>query len=128
MGITHVKRLLPMTNSLATLALVCLLAGSAVAQQKPAKSTTSKKSSGSKAGTISPTDAVRSSPSAADTHDGTNGVSTGTGGGGTGLTNDQSQAAANPTNNGPTKVDANSSVKTGASSVKGKKRYPKSDS
>ena len=115
-----------MTNSLATLALVCLLAGSAVAQQKPSKSA-SKKSSASKSGTISPTDAVRSSPSAADTHDGTNGVSTGTGGGGTGLTNDQSQAAANPTSNGPTKVDANSSVRTGSSSVKGKKRTPKSD-
>ncbi|MVM37720.1 hypothetical protein GO730_09095 [Spirosoma sp. HMF3257] len=107
-----------MTHSLATLALVLLLAGTATAQEKSPRR--SKKSS---AGTVSATDATRSNPSAANTHDGTNGASTGAG---TGLTNDQAQASQNPPN-GPAKVDASSSVKTGASSVKGRKRSPKTN-
>lgn len=107
-----------MTHSLATLALVLLLGGTTVAQQKqPKRSSRAKTTSG----TVSPTDAARSNPSAANTHDGTNGASTGAG---TGLTNDQAQASQNPTN-GPAKLDANSSVRTGSTSVKGKKRMPK---
>ncbi|WP_460953902.1 hypothetical protein [Spirosoma litoris] len=107
-----------MTRSLATLGLVLLLAGSVSAQEKQPKRSSGKKSS---AGTVSATDAARSNPSAANTHDGTNGASIGAG---TGLTNDQAQASQNPTNS-PAKVDASSSIKTGASSVKGQKRLPK---
>ena len=107
-----------MSNSLATLTLVLLIAGTAAAQQ-PRRSA-GKKSSTSTSSTISPNDMARSNPSAANTYDGTNGASTGTG-----LTNDQQQASKNQTN-GPAKVDANSSVRTGASSVKGRKKKPKS--
>lgn len=107
-----------MINSLATLALTLALAGTAAAQQKqPSRSITNKSSSG----TISSTDAARSNPSAANTHDGTNGASTGTG-----LTNDQYQANGSGSNRGTTKVDANSSVRTGPSDVKAKKKTPKS--
>lgn len=105
-----------MTNSLATLVLVMALAGTAAAQQKQPSRTTSKSS----AGTISSTDAARSNPSAANTHDGTNGASTGTG-----LTNDQLQANGAGSNRGTTKVDANSSVRTGPSPVKARKKTPK---
>lgn len=107
-----------MTNSLATVALLLALAGTAVAQQKPARRTNDNKSS---SGTISANDAARSTPSAANTHDGTNGASTGTG-----LTNDQYQANGSSSNRGTTKVDANSSVRTGPSNVKAKKKAPKS--
>lgn len=106
-----------MTNSLATLALILILAGTADAQQKQPSRTATGKSSG---GTISSADAARSNPSAANTHDGTNGASTGTG-----LTNDQLQANGSGSNRGTTKVDANSSVRTGPSSVKARKKTPK---
>ncbi|MFD2933236.1 hypothetical protein [Spirosoma flavum] len=106
-----------MTNSLATLALVLVLAGSAAAQQKQRNTTSTSKSS---SGAISATDAARSNPSAANTHDGTNGVSTGTG-----LTNDQRQADGSSSNR-TTKIDASSSVRTGPSPVKARKKLPKS--
>ncbi len=106
-----------MTNSLATLALILVLAGSAVAQQKQPKRAATGKSSN---GTISADDAARSNTSAANTHDGTNGVSTGTG-----LTNDQRQADAGSPNRGTTKVDASSSVRTGPSPVKARKKAVK---
>ncbi|GAB3785291.1 hypothetical protein GCM10028818_46660 [Spirosoma horti] len=106
-----------MINSLATFGLLLALAGTATAQQKqPSRSTTKKSTSG----TISSTDAARSNPSAANTHDGTNGASTGTG-----LTNDQYQANGSSPNRGTTKVDAESSVRTGPSNVKAKKKAPK---
>ena len=107
-----------MINSLATVALVLVLAGTATAQQKQPRRTTNNKSS---TGTISANDAARSNPSAANTHDGTNGASTGTG-----LTNDQYQANGTSSNR-TTKVDANSSVRTGPSTVKARKKTPKSE-
>ncbi|GAB2564206.1 hypothetical protein [Spirosoma aerophilum] len=106
-----------MLNSLATVALVLALAGTAAAQQKQPRRATNSKSS---EGTISSTDAARSNPSAANTHDGTNGASTGTG-----LTNDQYQANGSSSNRGTTKVDAASSVRTGPSDVKARKKTPK---
>ena len=106
-----------MLNSFAAFALVLTLAGTAVAQQKQPRRTADNKSSG---GTISANDAARSNPSAANTHDGTNGVTTGTG-----LTNDQHQADASAPNRSTTKVDASSSVHTGPSNVKARKKTPK---
>ncbi|GAB3896074.1 hypothetical protein [Spirosoma agri] len=107
-----------MMNSLATAAFVLLLAGSAVAQQKQPASKTSGTSK--KSGTITPVDAARSNPSAANTHDGTMGASTGTG-----TTLEQNQAS-NATSARPTSVDPASSVRTSASDVKAKKKAPKS--
>ncbi|AUD03969.1 hypothetical protein [Spirosoma pollinicola] len=106
-----------MINSLAILALALVLAGTAVAQQKQPRRTSDNKST---SGTMSANDAARSSTSAANTHDGTNGASTGTG-----LTSDQHQADASGSNRGTTKVDAASSVRTGPSNVKAKKKTPK---
>ncbi len=105
-----------MTNSLATLALFLVLAGTAVAQRKQPRRTAGNKSS---SGTISANDAARSNTSAANTHDGTNGASTGTG-----LTNDQRQADASGSNR-TTKVDASSSIRTAPSSVKARKKAVK---
>ncbi|SOD98802.1 hypothetical protein [Spirosoma fluviale] len=107
-----------MINSLSTVVLVLALAGTAAAQQKQPRRTNDNKSS---TGTISANDAARSNPSAANTHDGSNGASTGTG-----LTNDQYQANGSSPNRGTTKVDAASSVRTGPSNVKAKKKTPKS--
>ncbi|UFH56932.1 hypothetical protein [Spirosoma sp. KNUC1025] len=109
-----------MTRSFVSLAFILVLAGTAVAQQQPRRATNSKASTGTTS-TVSPNDVTRSNPSAANTHDGTNGASTGTG-----LTNDQLQAASAPPNtSGTTKVDARSSVRTGASTVKARKKSPK---
>ncbi|ADB37170.1 hypothetical protein [Spirosoma linguale] len=106
-----------MIHSFATVALVLALAGTAAAQQKQPRRTNDNKSA---TGTVSSNDAARSNPSAANTHDGTNGASTGTG-----LTNDQYQANGSSPNRGTTKVDAASSVRTGPSNVKAKKKTPK---
>ena len=105
-------------NSLAAAAFVLLIAGSAVAQQKQPAS----KASGTtkKSGTIAPVDAARSNPSAANTHDGTMGASTGTG-----TTLEQNQAS-NATSARTTSVDPTSSTRTGPSNVKAKKKSPKS--
>ena len=108
-----------MTHALAITALALLLVGTAEAQQKPAK-----RSAKSTTGSVSANDAARSNPSTANTHDGTNGASTGTG-----LTNDQLQGqGAGSSTSSPTKVDAQSSVRTGPSTVKARKKSPKSDS
>lgn len=113
-----------MTNLLAAAAVVLLCAGTVNAQQKPAKTK-------SKSTTAVPTknEVMRSNPSAQNTHDGTGGVSVGVGGApaGTGLTNDQNQAINSSATTRTTKVDARSSVRTGASSVKAKKKAPKSN-
>ncbi|GAB3043183.1 hypothetical protein [Spirosoma pulveris] len=111
-----------MIHSFATVALVLALAGTAAAQQKQPRRTNDNKST---TGTVSSNDAARSNPSAANTHDGTNGASTGASTG-TGLTNDQYQANGSSSNRGTTKVDAASSVRTGPSDVKAKKKAPKS--
>ena len=110
-----------MTNLLAAAAVTLLCAGTAFAQQKPAKTK-------STAGAPTKNEVMRSTPSAENTHDGTGGVSVGVGAApvGTGLTNDQNQAANSNAKTGTTKVDAQSSIRTGASSVKPKKRAPKS--
>lgn len=112
-----------MTNLLAAAAVVLLCAGTVSAQQKPAKA-----KSKSMAGAPTKNDVMRSNPSAENTHDGTGGVSVGVGGApaGTGLTNDQNQAANSNAKTGTTKVDAQSSTRTGASPVKAKKKGPKS--
>ena len=172
-----------MNHAIAAISLALLLAGTAVAQQKPAKRTATNES---KVGTTATNDVIRTDPSAANTHDGTqaatisttnkgtgltneqhqsangpakrtvntkssngtmpmndqNGANqsaasaqdtktnapAGVGGtpSGTGLTNDQNQAA-NSSSNRTTKVDASSSVRTGASDVKPKKKAPKND-
>ncbi|GAB4016973.1 hypothetical protein [Spirosoma koreense] len=108
-----------MTNSLATLAVALLLSGTTIAQQQPRRATNSQKTPNGTTGTITPNDAARSTTSSANTHDGTNGASTGTG-----LTLDQYQANSQ-SNKGTTKVDANSSVRTGPSDVKARKKSPK---
>ncbi|MCK8492633.1 MULTISPECIES: hypothetical protein [Spirosoma] len=108
-----------MMNSLAAAAFVLLLSGSAIAQQQPQQKS---KSSGStsKTGTRSSTDAVRSDPSAANTHDGTMGISTGTG-----TTAEQAQVSG-AGGARTTTTDPTSSVKTSAPNVKAKKKAPKS--
>jgi|GEM_PF-5203006 len=107
-----------MINLTTTVACFLLVAGTAMAQQKQSPRTTKAKST--TAGTISAVDAVRSSPSAADTHDGTMGVSTGTG-----TTLEQNQASkAGGTQ--ATKTDAHSTVRTGTTSVKARKKSVKS--
>ena len=112
-----------MTNLLAAAAVVLLCAGTVSAQQKPAKTKTK-----STAGAPTKNDVMRSNPSAQNTHDGTDGVSAGVGGvpAGTGLTNDQNQGIRSGSTTGTTKVDAQSSTRTGTSSVKAKKKAPKS--
>jgi hypothetical protein len=107
-----------MIKSMAIAAFVLFMAGTAIAQQKQPKRT----KPATTAGTISPVDAARSSPSAANTHDGTMGASTGTG-----TTLEQNQAG-NATSPRTTSTDANSSTRTGASAVKAKKKSRKSDS
>lgn len=111
-----------MTNLLAAAAVVLLCAGTVNAQQKPAKTKTK-----STAGAPTKNEVMRSNPSAQNTHDGTAGVSVGVGTApaGTGLTHDQNQAVSTGATMGKTKVDARSSVRTGASSVKPKKKAPK---
>ncbi|WP_080056814.1 hypothetical protein [Spirosoma aerolatum] len=106
-----------MTHTLAALAVALLLTGTAVAQQKPGKRSTGTKTSAS---TNSSSDAAQNSTS------GSNKQNQGTVAG-TGLTNDQyqTQATDNSTDK-PTKVDATSSVRTGPSSVKARKKSPKS--
>lgn len=113
-----------MTNLLATAAFVLLFAGTTtMAQQKPAKRTTTKKSLGK----TTTNEIMRSNPSAADTHDGTAGVSVGVGAepAGANLTNDQVQGARSGSVRRTTSVDAHSSVRTGTSGVKAKKKAPK---
>lgn len=105
-----------MTTSFASLALVLLLAGTATAQQKQPRRSAGNKS----VGTVSSADAARSTTPTATPQEGSAGVSVGTG-----LTNDQQQGAASSPN-GPTKVDANSSIRTGPSPVKARKKSPKS--
>ncbi|GAB4041243.1 hypothetical protein [Spirosoma gilvum] len=102
-----------MIHTLATLAVALLLTGTAVAQPKPPKRWSKNKP----ATTESATDAA-STNSKKDSQ-GTIG--------GTGLTNDQyqTQAADNSTDK-TTKVDASSSVRTGPSPVKARKKSPKS--
>lgn len=111
-----------MTNLLAAVTVVLLCAGTVSAQQKPAKTATK-----STAGAPTKNDMMRSNPSAENTHDGTGGVSVGAGTApaGTGLTNDQNQAVSSGATTGTTKVDAQSSTRTGASTVKAKKKAPK---
>lgn len=177
-----------MTNILATTALALFLTGTVAAQQKPTKRAATTKST---TGMTPTNDVIRTDPSAANTHDGTQaatigtnnkGANVGTGltngqnqavsrpakrtvnikssngvspmndengvnqsavsaeehktnvpagiGGtpkGTGLTNDQNQAANSSIADRPTKVDAQSSVRTGASPVKPKMKAPKKD-
>ncbi|GAB2598428.1 hypothetical protein [Spirosoma areae] len=104
-----------MTNSLATLALAFLLSGTALAQQQP------RRAKSSKAATSSSTDATGSTSSAANTQDATNGATAGTG-----LTNEQLQAqGAGSSTKQTTKVDARSSTRTSASSVKARKKSTK---
>ena len=110
-----------MTNLLAPVAVILLLAGSAAAQDKQARQRAKTSTTSRKAGTISDADATRSNPSAANTHDGTNGASTG----GTGLTNEQYQADKSGTAR-PTSVDPASSVRTTAPATKARKKAVKS--
>ncbi len=112
-----------MTNLLAAAAVVLLCAGTVNAQQKPAKASTK-----STTGAPTKNEVMRSNPSAENTHDGTGGVSVGLGTApaGTGLTNGQNQAVSSGAKTGTTKVDARSSTRTSASTVKAKKKAPKS--
>jgi hypothetical protein len=105
-----------MTTSLASFALVLLLAGTATAQQKQPRRSAGNKSPG----ITSSVDGGRSGTSATTPQQGAAGVAVGTG-----LTNDQQQGAASASN-APTKVDASSSIRTGASPVKARKKSPKS--
>lgn len=103
-----------MMNLIATVAFTVFMTSAAMAQDKPAKRTV--KTSSSTTGAVSPVDAARSNPSAANTHDGTMGASTGTG-----TTLEQNQAA-NAGGNRTTSTDATSSVRTKSSTVKAKKK------
>ncbi|GAB3978342.1 hypothetical protein GCM10028806_41240 [Spirosoma terrae] len=109
-----------MMNVITTVAFAVFMTGAAIAQDKPAKRTA--KTSSSTTGTLSPVDAARSNPSAANTHDGTMGASTGTG-----TTLEQNQAA-NAGGNRTTSTDATSSVRKKASTVKAKKKKTSTDS
>ncbi|WP_020598308.1 hypothetical protein [Spirosoma panaciterrae] len=102
-----------MTHTLATLVVALLLTGTAVAQQKPGKRST---------GAKTPTTTSTSTDAASASNKKEQGTVAGTG-----LTNDQyqTQATDNSTDK-PTKVDAASSVRTGPSSVKARKKSPKS--
>lgn len=116
-----------MTNLIATAAFMLFLAGTATAQQKPAKRT----APNSQLGKTSTNTIMRSNPSAENTHDGTAGASAGVGAGeisaGTGLTTDQNQSINAGSTKRTTQVDARSSVRTSASGVKPKKKAPKKD-
>ena len=116
--ITHVNQHSFMKNSLAAFSLLLLLGGTALAQQQPRRAGGNKTTTAG-AGTTSSTDVTRSNASTASGHEGTEGVTTGTG-----LTNDQRQTEGSGTNR-TTKVDANSSIRTGASAVKAKKKSVK---
>lgn len=116
--ITHVNQRSFMKNSLAAFSLLLLLGGTALAQQQPQRAGGNKTNTAGSA-TTSSTNTTRSNASTASTHEGTEGVTTGTG-----LTNDQRQAEGSGTNR-TTKVDANSSVRTSASEVKAKKKSVK---
>ncbi len=107
-----------MKNSLTSLALLLLLGGTALAQQQPRRAGGNKPTTAG-TGTAPSTNATQSNASTASTHEGTEGVTTGTG-----LTNDQRQTEGSGTNR-TTKVDANSSIRTGASAVKAKKKSVK---
>ena len=120
MGNTHVNQHILMTTSLATLALTLLLTGTALAQQ-PRRSAGNKTATGS-ARTSSSSDATRSNSSTGVPQEGAAGVAVGTG-----LTNDQQQGAGSSSDR-TTKVDAQSSIRTGPSSVKARKKTPKSGS
>ena len=106
-----------MTHTLATLAVALLLTGTAVAQQKPGKRS---------GGTKTSARANLSSNADQNSTSGSNKQDKGPVAG-TGLTNDQyqTQATDNSTDK-PTKVDATSSVRTGPSPVKARKKSPKS--
>ena len=110
-----------MKNVLAAVALVSLLAGTAAAQQKQPKRTVNTKSSNG----VSPMNDENGASKSAE-EDKTN-VPAGVGGtpSGTGLTNDQNQAASSSATTRPTQLDAKSSIRTGASDVKPKKKAPK---
>ncbi len=108
-----------MTKSLATLALTLLLAGTALAQQQPRRAAGNKTATGN-AGANSSTNAGQSNSSADNPNLGAHGASVGTG-----LTNDQQQAAGSAPNR-TTKVDAQSSTRTSASTVKARKKSVKS--
>lgn len=107
-----------MKNSLAAFTLLLLLGGTALAQQQPRRAGGNKTNT-SGSSTSSSTNATRSNATTASPHEGTEGVTTGTG-----LTNDQRQAEGSSTNR-TTKVDANSSIRTSASAVKAKKKSVK---
>lgn len=113
-----------MKNVLAAVVLVALLAGTATAQQKQPKRTVNIKSSNG----VSPmNDENGANKSAVSAQDDKTNVPAGVGGtpSGTGLTNDQNQAASSSATTRPAKLDANSSIRTGASDVKPKKKAPK---
>lgn len=115
-----------MKHAIAAVGLALLLAGTAAAQQKPAKRTVNTKSSN---GTMPMNDENGANQSAVSAQDTKTNVPSGIGGtpSGTGLTNDQNQAANSSSVNRTTKVDAQSSIRTGASTVKPKKKAPKKD-
>lgn len=108
-----------MTHTFASLALVVLLAGTAVAQQNQPKRSGNKSSANMAAGNNN----SRSNASTGNTQGGANGTTTGPG-----LTNDQYQGQAAGSTNTTTKVDAAASVHTGPSPVKARKKTPKTES
>ena len=107
-----------MTTSMTTLALALFLAGTAVAQQQPRRSANSKSS----AGTSTAPDINRANSSTTRPQEGASGAPTGTG-----LTNDQVQAANAPNHTTETtKVDAQSStIKGHSTDIKPNKIKPR---
>lgn len=107
-----------MTHALASLALVVLLTGTALAQQNQPKRSGNKSSATMAAGNNN----SRSNATTGNTQGGANGTTTGTG-----ITNDQYQGQAAGNTNTTTKVDAAASVRTGPTPVKARKKAPKTD-